>query len=169
MTYLQRLTRQTAELLILTMTAELFLPLHSSAQDTPRAANVRFQASESKVIILYDLRGSRDEHYRVSVFLRKESDPSRSYKPKLVTGDVGENVLPGDGREIVWDLRKEIPAGLEGSDYYFVVSVEEQSSGFPWWTGAAVVGAGLISLLVLSSGSDKKLPQSSLPPPPGRP
>lgn len=164
MKHLQRLTKQTSALLIITMTAEAFLPFSLPAQDTPKAANVRFQASDSKVVITYDLRGERDMHYRVSVFLRKESDPSRSFKPKLVTGDVGENVTAGEGRQIVWDLRKEVPTGLEGSDYFFVVTAEKQSSGFPWWTGAAVVGAGLISLLVLSSADEKKSTQPSLPP-----
>lgn len=136
--------------------------------NVPKAVNVRFVVAERKVIINYDLIGEAGEEYQVSMFLKKESDSSRSYRPKLVSGAIGEGIPTGSGREIVWDLFKEIPNGLEGNDFYFVVTIEEEPGKFPWWTGAAVVGAGLIGLLVLSGGSDVKK-ESTLPSPPGRP
>lgn len=162
------MVKRIALLLLGAMMLHLAAPAAAFAQDDPRAVNIRFIVTGQKVIITYDLEGERNKKYAVSVFLRKESDSTRSYRPRTVSGAVGENVTAGTDQEIVWDLHKDIPAGLEGNDYYFVIAVEEQSSGFPWWVGAAVVGAGLMSLLVFSTGTEEKK-ESTLPPPPGRP
>lgn len=137
-------------------------------QSGPKAVNVKFVPHDGKVLISYDLLGDPGETYRVGVILKKESDSTRSYKPKLISGAVGEGVLPGRDREILWDLSKEIPAGLEGSDYYFVITAEEEG-GFPWWAGAAIVSAGILGVLMLSSGGGDGGGSPSLPPPPGRP
>jgi len=164
-----RVAKSISAVLLTAFLTELLMPTAVPAQDGPKATNVRFDISANQVIITYDLRGRADETYGVNLTLHKEKDNSRTYRPRLISGDVGRNVAPGEGRKIVWDLRKEIPNGLEGSGYYFVVAVEKEGSGFPWWTGAAVVGAGLIGLLVFSSGADQKDDEPSLPPPPGRP
>ncbi len=163
-----RLLRIVSATLLVTFSSQHGVTLAFQNRDVPKAGNVRFVVVERRVIITYDLKGETDEKYQVSLFLKKESDSTRSYRPKLVSGAIGEGITAGTDREIVWDLFKEIPTGLEGDDFYFVVTIEEAPGTFPWWTGAAVVGAGLIGLLMLSSGGDVRK-ESTLPPPPGRP
>lgn len=160
--------RVISAILLMTILSQHGAAFAFQTRDVPKAVNVRFVVAERKVIITYDLVGETGEEYQVSVFLKKESDSSRSYRPKLVSGAIGEGISTGRDRQIVWDLFKEIPTGLEGNDFYFIVTIEEEQIKFPWWTGAAVVGAGLIGLLVLSGGSEVKK-ESSLPSPPGRP
>jgi hypothetical protein len=157
-----------AGLLLLMMMSRQAASLTLQNGNDPRAVNVRFAVLDRKVVVTYDLLGKPDQKYRVSLFLKKESDPARSYRPKMVEGSIGEGISAGMDREITWELFKEIPTGLDGNDFYFVVTIEEESGKFPWWAGAAVLGAGLIGLLVLSGGSDVQR-ESTLPPPPGRP
>src|SRR5437867_2820127 len=89
------------------------------ARDDVRTSNVRFEISGDKVIIHYDLVASADADYVVAVLLKKESDRGFSYSPRNLAGDVGAGKFAGTDRRAVWDMKKEFPQGLEGTDYYF--------------------------------------------------
>ncbi len=145
-------------------------PLRAVAQDDLAVRNVRFEITGELIRIYYDLSGSPDKLYRVSVTLRRKSDPTFSAVPMHVSGDLGGIVLPGDKRRVTWDFLKDFPAGLPGDDYYFVIDVEAPASeGLdPWWYvgGGALVLGGLIALLAHGtttppSSSTAKFPCSS--------
>jgi len=145
--------------------------------DDMRAINVKFTSSENQIVIHYDLLAPSDAKPEVSVRLRKESDRAFTYTPKNLTGDVGMGIPPGLGKTIGWDITKEFPQGLAGSDYYFEVSLtggEESGGGSAALTwigaGAAVVGAGILAI-VLSKNHSESPPNSGggFPAPPGRP
>src|SRR3977135_1796646 len=114
--------------------------------DDVRAINVKFTASENKIVIHYDLLAPSDAKLEVSVRLKKESDRTFTYSPRNLTGDVGIGIPSGLGKTIEWDITKEFPQGLAGSDYFFEVNlsgVEESggSAALAWiGAGAAVVG-----------------------------
>lgn len=139
-----------------------------NAQDDPRATNIRYDLSEKKITIFYDLIGEPGETYRVTLHVKRENDKKFIFDPHFVVGDIGKDTSPGRDRKIVWDLYKDSPGGLNGTGYYFTITVEKPSSNFLWWAGAIVVSSGIMGLLIFSS-SGEKATSPSFPPPPGRP
>ncbi|TLY29940.1 MAG: hypothetical protein E6K56_07575 [Ignavibacteria bacterium] len=144
--------------------------------DDIRAINVKFTSSENQIVIHYDLLGPSDAKPEVTVRLKKESDRAFIYTPKNLTGDVGMGIPPGLGKAIQWDIAKEFPQGLAGSDYYFEVNLNggEQSGGgsaaLTWiGAGAAVLGAGILAVVLAKNHSEPPPQGSSFPAPPGRP
>ena len=145
------------------------------AQDTGRVSNIRFETRDTNVTISYDLAGPVDAEYTIVVSLRKEGDAAFRYAPKDLRGDVGTGRSAGRNKKIIWNISREFPNGLEGTDYYFEISTEEASlsSHFGWLigAGAAVVGASIVAAVLLSS-HDNASPAAELSgfaPPPGRP
>ncbi|HYQ86218.1 MAG TPA: hypothetical protein VES59_03140 [Bacteroidota bacterium] len=143
--------------------------------DDIRAINVKFTSSENQIVIHYDLLAPADAKLEVSVRLRKESDRAFIYTPGSLTGDVGPGIPPGLGKTIQWDIAKEFPQGLAGSDYFFEVNLSggEESGGSAVLTwigaGAAVLGAGILAIVLSKNHSEPPPPGSSFPAPPGRP
>jgi hypothetical protein len=137
--------------------------------------NVQFDVAGELVRINYDLNAPLDKVHVVRLVLYRESDPTFSYRPVNVTGDVGTIVFPGQKRRIVWEFTKEFPEGLTGTDYYFVVEAEwiaPEKSHMWWWIGGgAAVAGGLITVLLLkkSPGGDIINTNTDFPNPPGRP
>ncbi|HEY6950800.1 MAG TPA: hypothetical protein VI758_00250 [Bacteroidota bacterium] len=110
---------------------------------------------------------------RVTVILRKESDPQFRYRPKRVTGDVGIVHSGGKDKRIVWDIAREFPDGIDGNDFYFIVEAEFASQGTSamWWIGggAAAVAGGIAAFLLSSGTKPNSQSPGSYPLPPGRP
>ncbi len=183
------------------MLATVFVLLTSciaqySYAEPVKVANVRFQLNGNHVVILYDFvpdgtpqlqtQGGTQKtdpailetatstgSYKVSVFLRKESDPHFSYAPAQLSGDVGVGNFVGKDRKIVWDIGDEFPQGLPGKDFYFEVRAEpmvaKSKTSFLWvGAGVALLGGGLATYLILS-GNQAKQSDGSFPLPPGRP
>ena len=143
------------------------------ADERTQISNIRFETVDEKVIIYYDLNGPRDLEYQIKIILKRDSQKSFAYSPKLLTGDVGRGLFVGRSRKVVWDVKKEFAAGLEGSDYYFVVNAEPVGRGgnmVPWLgVGAVMLGGGVAAILLLSKDHDQPPPASGFPGPPGRP
>jgi hypothetical protein len=142
------------------------------AADEIRVENVRFEVVGTKVIISYDLVGAADTDCRVLIALKSRSDPSFSYVPDSVTGDVGEGKFVGGDRQVVWDFSREFPGGLKFEGYYFHVDAERVSGGIGtivWLGGAALVAGGAAAYLLLSKKETAQPVDSGFPNPPGRP
>jgi hypothetical protein len=106
------------------------------------------------------------------VTLKNRSDPSFSYVPDSVTGDVGEGRFVGRGRQVVWDFSTEFPAGLKFDSYYFLVDAERVSGGIPtivWIGGAVLVAGGATAYFLLSKKEATQQVDTGFPNPPGRP
>lgn len=164
--------------IFLTMTLLLTISVSAAYSDEIEqpagiVSGVRFAVSGLQVTIRYDLRGDRNEKYKVSLVLRRRSDPSFRYLPKELSGDIGLGRYAGTDRKIVWNMRNEFPQGLQGNDFYFVVNANEverkRSAGILTWIGAGAVAVAAVVtyLMVMHSGSPTS--PASFPIPPGRP
>jgi hypothetical protein len=136
-----------------------------------------FEASDGKIFIYYEIKGDPEKEFNVEVTLRRTSVPSFKLTPSEMTGDVGEGKFAGRQRTIVWRLKPEEEAILDGEDFYFEViaeAIEEGGGGgVPWyvWVGGAAVGGGVAALLLLKKddGGGGGTTSTNLPAPPGRP
>jgi formylglycine-generating enzyme required for sulfatase activity len=63
----------------------------------------------SLVDVWYKLQTVDGEPVTVSLFLSTDGGTSYSHLCATVTGDVGDGVLPGSGKHIVWDSGKDFP------------------------------------------------------------
>jgi len=80
----------------------LALPLLSISQ---KVDNIRFEQIGKQIHIYYDLEG--DQEYTVQVFCSNDNGQSWGRALQMVTGAVGENQKPGNGKIIVWDVINE--------------------------------------------------------------
>src|SRR5690242_15411759 len=86
--------------------AALFALAAKGRADEPvRVTNVRFTADSMRVVITYDLSAPQDGEVDVHVRLRRESQRSFLYTPKLLAGDVGRGRFAGTGRSITWESK----------------------------------------------------------------
>ena len=76
-----------------------------------------------KVIVRYDLEGELKEGQRVELSLSPD-DGATSLPVVSVSGDIGESVKPGVGKQIVWDGVKDWKGGVFGR-MLFIVEVRE--------------------------------------------
>lgn len=144
----------------------------SGTTEDPKSSNVKWTTKNDVIIINYDLLGSPDDKYIVSVLMKKEDDEALVIEPLSIEGDVGEGLFSGTNREIRWYYRKDYPQGLTGKGYYFEIQVKtiSQSNMLIYYIagGAAVVG-GLVILLASKGQSTELPPAGDLPLPPVRP
>ncbi|HWP82726.1 MAG TPA: hypothetical protein VNN76_08730 [Bacteroidota bacterium] len=144
-------------------------PALLNAGDRVSVSNIRFEVVKKKVLVYYDLHGEPNLRYDVALLLKRDGEKNFSYTPKNVEGDIGEGLSAGVNKQITWDYIKEFPAGLEGNDYFFHVTVEETSSQNYWWVATIAVGAGLLGILLYLSPEHQTSGKPQLPMPPGRP
>ena len=130
-----------------------------------------FEAVEGKVLIYYTLKGAAEKEYEVEVVLKRSGDPSFELVPDDMSGDVGKGKFAGSRKTIIWHIKPDEEAQLEGEDFYFEVTAAEikEGGGFPWlWVlGGAAVAGGAAAYFILSGDKTEETP--NLPPPPGRP
>jgi hypothetical protein len=144
-----------------------------SLKSTSVVTNVHFAVSGLRVTVSYDLQGEPNATYNVAMMLKSRSDPTFGYEPKALSGDVGLGKYAGTDREIVWDMSKEFPQGLQGSGYYFVVDAREVSPGHSTsiltWLGAGAVAVAAVITYVIVTRNGGPTSPASYPNPPGRP
>jgi hypothetical protein len=154
--------------IILLFSAELFS--FNRNQDDEKIENVTASFTGREVLIKYDLLGEPGREYEISVILKRKSNNTFSYKPKILQGDYGKGKFAGKGRQILWDFSKEFENGLLGNDYYFEVNIENSKTEYSkiLWIGAgvAVLGGGVAYLIFKK---DKTSSTVDFPPPPIRP
>lgn len=163
---------------ILFVTVFCFNPL--CASDSLQVANVRFEATSDQVIVSYDLLPPSDptlleqkkREYTITLVLKREQDESFRFIPRYVTGDAGAGITEGSNKRIIWQISKELPRGLEGDDFYFVVQVDaivERTTPWLWLGAGAAVLGGTIAAILIFRGNEGPPPLSKFPDPPGRP
>ena len=99
----------------------IVLLLVGSVYGATRVEKVRFEQRGEKVHIFYDLVGT-SEKYMVSIKVSSDGGRSFDISPKALSGDVGEAISPGAGKEIVWDALKDV-GELSGEAFVFAVTV----------------------------------------------
>lgn len=148
-------------LILLIIGLFLFVTNSDLQSQEPKVFNVQFsQRADSKVEVTYDLVGNPSKKYSVKLSLRKSG--ARGELPisrNSVTGTIGENISPGRGLRIIWNLPKDFPKGLEGEGFVFIVEVYERRGGskLPWIIAglAAAAGGGAAYLLLGKDSSPK--------------
>lgn len=137
--------------------------------------NVRVERhGRMNISIEYDLVGSPDEQYAISLTIRSKSDTIYSYTPLNVIGDIGPNIRTGKNKRIRWRISDEYPAILSSADVRFVIEVvPPKTSGGNTELfvagGAAIVGVALAIMFLSSNKADPGQVSNVFPPPPGRP
>ncbi|HZY09729.1 MAG TPA: hypothetical protein VFF29_01100 [Bacteroidota bacterium] len=158
---------------LLSMILDVTAIARTTQQEEPRVSSVDWKVVGDIILITYDLVGSTEESYEISVVLLREKDPSFKAIPKSLAGDVEKGNFVGKGREIRWEYKKDFPEGLQGEDFYFEVSVQTISGGSSLLyivIGGAVAAGGAVALLGgKKSESTPGPPGTELPSPPPRP
>ena len=101
----------------------LFVPGNTFSQNV-KVKNVFFEQDKEKIFISYDLFGAIDKKFKVSLSLSNDKGKSYRIIPKAVHGDIGDDVVPGIDKQIIWEFTKDYPGGLQGEDFVFAVDAE---------------------------------------------
>jgi hypothetical protein len=152
---------------------ELMPTQMARAADDIKVRNVSFRLIGTRIAVNYDIEGPESGIYRTRLTLRRESDTTFIFIPRMVTGDIGEGVYGGTNKQINWDFLTEFPGGLEGSDYYFVVEAEvfSPSSNIYYWIAGVVAVGGAAAAYLLGKKASTTTDNSTagFPAPVGRP
>jgi hypothetical protein len=158
----------------------------SSAQEkTIPIENINYeQIGDDKVLVMYDLLGSSDNDYEVTVYLTKTDNKEFKIKLKNLTGDVGEGKFAGTKKKIIWNVIKDYNDGIikdemleDLSDGKIVFNItvniiESRNSNLIYYIGgaAAVLVGGTAALLLLNKKEESKPNvENTFPKPPGTP
>ena len=109
-----------AAVLLIALTARL-------SYAATRVEHVRFEQQGDKVLVFYDLHGSEEAY---TITLKGSSDGGKRFDivPKTLSGDVGENVSSGTGKQIVWEALKDVEK-LIGGNFVFAVTASWEGGG----------------------------------------
>jgi hypothetical protein len=139
--------------------------LVASDEGAVRVQNVNWWVEEEEIVIVYDLEGSAEAHYDVSVLFLKEGDTSFHMSPQLATGAVGKGQVPGKEKKIRWAYRQELGQPPRDGKYLFEVSVDVE--GGMSWLYWALGGAGaVVGALLLLKKAETPPEKVELPMPP---
>jgi len=73
--------------------------------------NISVQRVGNLILVKYDLIASEGEKYRVDL---KSAHDNFQNSLKAVSGDVGEDVIPGNNKQIAWNFTSELPSDFNG-------------------------------------------------------
>ena len=145
----------------------LFVLSFSSLVYPQTVSNVRFESYDDSIVVFYDLQGDANQEYDVSLTLKREEFVTFQVVPKQVSGDIGNGVVQGLKRRIVWNPTHEFIITPDNTDYYFEVKASIASGGIRWYyyAAAAVVGGGAAALLLSkkTSGGEAQVPIGAPP------
>jgi hypothetical protein len=128
-----------------------------------RVENASFSMRGDAVIITFDLVGSPDDSYILTIRLRKGDDSTMSIVPQSLVGDVGEVRGGGKRKVVVWNYRNDVPETFKyADDYWFEIQAVPKPGGLPVGVLIALgIAAGVTAYALSSSGADE--PGGSVP------
>ncbi len=139
----------------------LFIVVFEINAQEVEVKNVTFTQMDELIFIRYDLNGKPSKKYTIDITLSDNYGYSFRIKPRKVQGDVGKDITPGSGKEIIWEMTEDFPNGLEGEGFVFAVDAKLQKNGggktLYYLLGAGVVGGVVyfVNQSSKSSGEDK--------------
>ena len=122
-----------------------------------KVKDVSFEQKGEDIYIYYDLEGKFNKKYKVSLSLSDNFGSTFTIKPKSVRGDVGEDMVAGNDKQIIWHMSEDFPKGLEGEGFVFGVEAEQRSGGnksLYYILGAGAVG-GVVYFVTKSAGKEE--------------
>ncbi len=107
-------TNYTSGTLLLIVIAALLVPLTAAANSAPVVTNVQAaQRSDSFIVdITYDVNDAEGDPMWVSVYFSPDGGATWPIRCEAVSGDVGLDVLSGNGRSIEWDAQQDFPGEI---------------------------------------------------------
>ena len=112
-----------------------------------KVKNVKFEDKGETVVVNYDIEGEPERKYKITLTLAYDTGQTLPINAKCLKGDVGKNIKPGTGKEIVWELKEDYPFGLIGDGFVFGVTAESQKFSFgkmPLY----IAGTGLVGGII---------------------
>lgn len=101
--------------------------------------NVRFRQEGLDIRISYDLIG--EGSYTVTLQVSADVGNTFSINPQSVSGDVGPEVHPGQGKQIVWEVLRDVKE-LKGNGFVFKVrAVRQKKNRLGLWVASAGIGS----------------------------
>lgn len=101
----------------------LFCTANAALTKYISVSDIHFRIIDERIEIFYDLPANRDSIH-VKIIFCKKSVPKFRYVPQFVSGDIGVGTYSGANRKIVWYIKKEPPAVLTGSGFYFEIKAK---------------------------------------------
>lgn len=71
-------------------------------------SNLHFSQNSKQILVTYDLAGKSNHVYQVSIYCSQDGGTTWGNPLQKVSGDVGNNIKPGTGKKITWDVLKEM-------------------------------------------------------------
>lgn len=100
----------------------------SATAQNARVQNVQAYQQGKKVVVQYDLVGSRRATYEVDLRLSRNGGDTFDYAPTAASGAIGSGVAPGQRKEIVWPVLQDFSEGISGEGYQFKVLARQEGS-----------------------------------------
>jgi hypothetical protein len=160
------ITRERINLLCYILILCLLLPHHGFGKDRT-GKNISVQTDGTIIDIRYDFLPDR-RNRKHTVYLEISDNGGLTYDvtPRIITGDIGRDVVPGRNKRILWFIERDFPGDIDLDRYDFRISAKPQgfSRNLLYVIVGAVVAGGGTAAYFIFSGDDEGFPQ-----PPGRP
>ena len=129
--------------ILLAFTYPILITL-SAGNHAPIVKNVYAQQRPGTffVDITYDVEDADGDLLEITVEASDDDGETYTIIPESLTGDVGENITPGEGKLIVWDVGKDLP-GTRGDQFKVRVIADD---GVPPGEEMVLIPAGEFSM-----------------------
>ena len=130
----------------LTSLVLVLLTLQSLAE-TLSIGNVTCKVTKDETIVIkYHI--SELGKYTVKVYVSLDGGNNFTIEPQTITGDVGKGIVPGTGKEIVWDVFKDVKK-LSGDMVILLQAEKEPEKPVHWLYVAAsmlFIGGAIVAM-----------------------
>ncbi|MBN8588293.1 MAG: hypothetical protein J0L94_08215 [Rhodothermia bacterium] len=107
-----------------------------------KVANISFQRRDDQIVLTYDLIGKPKSKYRVEPYISLDGGVSR-LKLTSVEGDTGKDISIGMQKQMVWDVFKDFPEGIQSDQVVFLIEAYEPRPKWMYGAGATVFVSGV--------------------------
>lgn len=143
-----------------------------ASEQVKEVTNAALKREGDRLVLTYDLIGDA-EAYGIELLLSTNGGKTFEPLPETVAGAVGNEVTPGEDKQVVWAAIEDFPSGLTGSGNRLRLSVGESGGNTLYWVlgGVLTAGAGTAAATLLGiigggdGGGGDDLPTSPPPAP----
>jgi len=84
--------------------------------------NIIVDKQSDQIVVYYDLHCSEPgTDFKVNLFMEIDKGEYYHVNGGNTSGELGENITPGARKQIVWNISRDFPFGLETNEVKFVV------------------------------------------------
>ena len=102
----------------------------SLGNTAPVVSNVQAQQQNMTrlVEISYDVADADNDYLTIMVLVSNDGSSTFTVRAQTFSGDVGWGITPGDGKQILWDARADVP-GVSADNYQVMVFASDSILG----------------------------------------